>query len=49
MDQVYRTNGLRRQPATTDTSNRGETLLWRSDQTSKLYLTCHDKGLYTAP
>jgi len=29
--------------------NSGETLLWRSDQNSELCLTCHDKGLYTAP
>lgn len=29
--------------------NDGETLLWRSDQNSELCLTCHDKGLYTAP
>jgi predicted CXXCH cytochrome family protein len=29
--------------------NAGERLLWRSDQNSKLCLTCHDKGLYTAP
>jgi len=29
--------------------NAGETLLWRSDQNSELCLTCHDKGLYTAP
>jgi predicted CXXCH cytochrome family protein len=29
--------------------NRGETLLWRSDQNSELCLTCHDKGTYTAP
>jgi predicted CXXCH cytochrome family protein len=29
--------------------NAGETLLWRSDQNSELCLTCHDKGIYTAP
>ena len=29
--------------------NAGETLLWRSDQNSELCLTCHDKGVYTAP
>ena len=29
--------------------NTGERLLWRSDQNSELCLTCHDKGLYTAP
>lgn len=29
--------------------NDGERLLWRSDQNSELCLTCHDKGLYTAP
>ena len=29
--------------------NTGETLLWRSDQNSELCLTCHDKGIYTAP
>jgi len=29
--------------------NSGETLLWRSDQNSELCLTCHDKGIYTAP
>jgi predicted CXXCH cytochrome family protein len=29
--------------------NTGETLLWRSDQNSELCLTCHDKGVYTAP
>ncbi len=29
--------------------NGGETLLWRSDQNSELCLTCHDKGIYTAP
>ena len=29
--------------------NAGETLLWRSDQNSELCLTCHDKGLYSAP
>ncbi len=32
-----------------NTGNAGETLLWRSDQNSKLCLTCHDKGLYTSP
>ena len=29
--------------------NSGERLLWRSDQNSELCLTCHDKGIYTAP
>jgi predicted CXXCH cytochrome family protein len=29
--------------------NAGERLLWRSDQNSELCLTCHDKGVYTAP
>jgi predicted CXXCH cytochrome family protein len=29
--------------------NSGEMLLWRSDQNSELCLTCHDKGIYTAP
>jgi len=29
--------------------NDGETLLWRSDENSELCLTCHDKGIYTAP
>jgi predicted CXXCH cytochrome family protein len=29
--------------------NTGERLLWRSDQNSELCLTCHDKGVYTAP
>jgi predicted CXXCH cytochrome family protein len=29
--------------------NDGERLLWRSDQNSELCLTCHDKGIYTAP
>jgi predicted CXXCH cytochrome family protein len=33
--------------------NKGNTgpnaLLWRSDQNSELCLTCHDKGIYTAP
>ncbi len=29
--------------------NTGEKLLWRSDQNSELCLTCHDKGVYTAP
>ncbi len=29
--------------------NTGERLLWRSDRNSELCLTCHDKGLYTAP
>jgi predicted CXXCH cytochrome family protein len=29
--------------------NTGERLLWRSDQNSELCLTCHDKGIYTAP
>jgi predicted CXXCH cytochrome family protein len=29
--------------------NNGEALLWRSDQNSELCLTCHDKGIYTAP
>lgn len=29
--------------------NSGERLLWRSDQNSQLCLTCHDKGIYTAP
>ncbi len=29
--------------------NTGEMLLWRSDQNSELCLTCHDKGIYTAP
>jgi predicted CXXCH cytochrome family protein len=29
--------------------NNGEKLLWRSDQNSQLCLTCHDKGIYTAP
>lgn len=29
--------------------NSGETLLWRSDQNSELCLTCHNKGIYTAP
>ncbi len=29
--------------------NTGETLLWRSDTNSQLCLTCHDKGVYTAP
>jgi predicted CXXCH cytochrome family protein len=29
--------------------NAGEHLLWRSDQNSELCLTCHDKGIYTAP
>jgi predicted CXXCH cytochrome family protein len=29
--------------------NSGEVLLWRSDQNSELCLTCHDKGIYTAP
>jgi predicted CXXCH cytochrome family protein len=29
--------------------NTGERLLWRSDQNSQLCLTCHDKGIYTAP
>jgi predicted CXXCH cytochrome family protein len=29
--------------------NDGEMLLWRSDQNSELCLTCHDKGIYTAP
>ena len=32
-----------------NTGNSGETLLWRSDSASKLCLTCHAKGLYTAP
>jgi predicted CXXCH cytochrome family protein len=32
-----------------NTDNTGETLLWRSDKNSELCLTCHDKGLYTAP
>jgi predicted CXXCH cytochrome family protein len=32
-----------------NTGNTGETLLWRSDSASKLCLTCHAKGLYTAP
>jgi len=29
--------------------NSGERLLWRSDQNSELCLSCHDKGIYTAP
>ena len=29
--------------------NSGEALLWRSDQNSELCLTCHAKGIYTAP
>lgn len=29
--------------------NSGETLLWRSDQSSELCLSCHAKGTYTAP
>lgn len=29
--------------------NSGETLLWRSDQSSALCLTCHDKGTYIPP
>jgi len=29
--------------------NNGEALLWRSDQNSELCLTCHAKGIYTAP
>ena len=29
--------------------NAGESLLWRSDRESRLCLTCHDKGIYTAP
>jgi predicted CXXCH cytochrome family protein len=29
--------------------NTGERLLWRSDQNSELCLTCHNKGIYTAP
>jgi predicted CXXCH cytochrome family protein len=32
-----------------NTGNAGETLLWRSDQNSELCLTCHAKGIYTAP
>jgi len=32
-----------------NTGNTGERLLWRSDQNSELCLTCHDKGIYTAP
>jgi len=46
--------GNRRMECTTchsvhNKGNNGETLLWRSDQNSELCLTCHDKGLYTAP
>jgi len=29
--------------------NGGERLLWRSDQSSQLCLTCHDKGIYVDP
>jgi predicted CXXCH cytochrome family protein len=29
--------------------NAGEALLWRSDMNSELCLTCHNKGIYTAP
>lgn len=29
--------------------NSGERLLWRSDNNSRLCLTCHDKGTYYAP
>ena len=32
-----------------NTGNSGEVLLWRSDQNSELCLTCHAKGIYTAP
>jgi len=32
-----------------NTGNGGEALLWRTDQNSQLCLTCHDKGMYTAP
>lgn len=32
-----------------NTGNDGEALLWRSDQNSELCLTCHAKGIYTAP
>jgi predicted CXXCH cytochrome family protein len=32
-----------------NTGNSGEALLWRSDQNSELCLTCHAKGIYTAP
>jgi predicted CXXCH cytochrome family protein len=32
-----------------NTGNNGERLLWRSDQNSELCLTCHAKGIYTAP
>jgi len=32
-----------------NTGNTGESLLWRSDQNSELCLTCHAKGIYTAP
>ncbi len=29
--------------------NAGERLLWRCDQNGQLCLTCHDKGVYSAP
>jgi predicted CXXCH cytochrome family protein len=32
-----------------NTGNNGEALLWRSDANSELCLTCHAKGIYTAP
>ncbi len=32
-----------------NTGNRGESLLWRSDVQSQLCLTCHMKGVYSAP
>jgi predicted CXXCH cytochrome family protein len=51
-DHLY-TNGSNMECATChsvhNNGNTGETLLWRSDQNSELCLTCHDKGIYTAP
>lgn len=32
-----------------NTGNKGETLLWRSDESSGLCLTCHAKGTYIPP
>jgi predicted CXXCH cytochrome family protein len=52
-DHLYGANNARMECGTCHSvhnkGNAGERLLWRSDEASKLCLTCHDKGLYTAP
>ncbi|HTZ17295.1 MAG TPA: cytochrome c3 family protein [Dissulfurispiraceae bacterium] len=52
-DHLYGTGNTKMECGTChsvhNTGNNGETLLWRSDSQSKLCLSCHAKGAYTAP